>query len=436
MRILFVESADAPTPSRDPNTHILPGRVTPDQIVSIISTGLRPNGGAPRAERLGSPTGVVRAPSQNQALTARIVVVDDERSARRALVRSLREIGFTNIETFEHGGLAIEHLTQRLPELLILDLDMPEVDGFDVLEAVRDLLDTEEYFPILVVTGNDQWELRQRALRLGAKDFLTKPFDIAELGARAINLVQSRMLHTQMRDTNHLLELRVQHRTAALEHAQNEILIRLAQAVEYRDDITGRHAQRVGELSAAIARALGLTQRERKLILKAAPLHDIGKIAIPDSVLLKPAKLTPQERLVMEAHTTIGAKILANATSPAMEYARSIALNHHEKWDGTGYPRGLSETKIPIEGRIVAVADVVDVLTHARPYKGPIEFSVAMERVVESRATHFDPDVVDATVRAEPTLREILGITADSLAVDEDPHSSAALQRLHLPELH
>lgn len=416
IRILFVANIDAPVVSSDPNTHVLPGHVAPDKIVSTVSGGVKLTEGT--TEPASPQPDMVRAATRAEALLARIVIVDDEASARRALVRSLGEIGFTEIEAFDSGASAIEHLSSDLPELLILDLDMPQVDGFDVLEAVRQILDEEEYFPILVVTGNDQWELRQRALRLGAQDFLSKPFDIAELGARAINLVQSRLLHAQMRDTNHLLERRVEKRTADLVHAQNEILIRLAQAVEYRDDITGRHAQRVGELAEAIGRAYGLSREERNLIMKAAPLHDIGKIAIPDAVLLKPGSLTDEERRMMEAHTTIGAKILSNATSPAMEYARSIALTHHEQWDGTGYPRRVAGSEIPIEGRIVAVADVIDVLTHARPYKGPLTFQVAMERVISSRGSHFDPDVVDAAIRAESRLREILGITGDALAAD------------------
>jgi len=416
IKIIFVASAAHEVQSSDPNTHVLPGQIAPERIVSIVSAGVRPE----VVEYVGGrdSEALIHAPTRTDALGARIVVVDDERAARRALVRSLGEIGFTRIEAFEHGADALAALRTALPDLLILDLDMPEISGFDILRALPDLLDEEDYFPALVVTGNDQWELRQRALGLGAKDFLTKPFDIAELGARAMNLVQSRLLHARLLDTNHLLERRVQERTAELERAQNEILVRLAQAVEYRDDVTGRHAQRVGELSAAIARAYGLPRTERRLILRSAPLHDIGKIAIPDAVLLKPGKLTPQERIIMEAHTTIGAKILANASSPAMECARSIALNHHEKWDGSGYPRGLAGQDIPIEGRIVAVADVIDVLTHARPYKGPLTFDTAIGRVLDSRGSHFDPEVVDAALGASEVLQEILGIPGDALAAD------------------
>jgi len=414
MRILFVSGLGESVPSADPNTHVLPGRIAPEPIVSIVTAGVRAETEvATTSARPASPREIVHAPTRSEALLAPIVVADDEAPARRALVRSLKEIGFDVVEPVEGGAAAVERLSAGLPALLILDLEMPEVDGFDVLEAVEEMLGEGEYFPVLVVTGNDQWELRQRALRLGAKDFLTKPFDIPELGARAINLVQSRLLHAGLRDTNRLLEQRVQERTAELERAQNEILVRLAQAVEYRDDITGRHAQRVGELAEAIAREYGLPPSERKLILRAAPLHDIGKIAIPDAVLMKPGRLTTEERLVMEAHTTIGAKILANATNPAMETARSIALSHHEQWDGSGYPRGISGERIPIEGRIVAVADVLDVLTHARPYKGPMSYEAALQRIVEARGAHFDPDVLDAALRAEATLQEILGIGGD-----------------------
>ncbi|MDT8369008.1 MAG: response regulator [Longimicrobiales bacterium] len=405
--ILFVHELTEPSTTEDVNMHLLPGAISPERILSIVSEGVNPEG-VPGA----GPRSVSRVvfPDREEALEARIVVADDEPAARRALERSLGEIGFARVEAFAGGAEVLERIQAELPDLLILDLDMPEVDGFDVLEAIADRVTGDEFLPVLVVTGNDQWELRQRALRLGAKDFLIKPFDIAELGARAINLIQARIAHERLRESNVFLERRVQERTAALERAQNEILVRLAQAVEYRDDITGRHAQRVGELSEAIAKALGLPRAVRKLILQAAPLHDIGKIAIPDSVLMKPGELTREERDVMRAHTLIGAKILTDATSPAMERACSIALTHHERWDGQGYPCGIAGDEIPIEGRIVAVADVLDVLTHARPYKHAISFDEALERIRSGARAHFDPDVVEAAHSARHRLREILGV--------------------------
>ncbi len=336
-----------------------------------------------------------------------VLVVDDERSNRVALQRTLEDIGFKRILTADNGESALETLVSERPDLLILDLHMPGMDGFAVLEALRGQV-ADGFLPVLVVTGDKQWELRQRALSMGAKDFLNKPFDVSELGARALNLLETRRLHLQMQEVNHLLERRVWSRTRELERAKDEILFRLAQAAEYRDDVTGKHAERVGAASAILAEAMGLSPGTCDILRRAAPLHDVGKIAIPDSILLKRGPLTPQERRVMESHTTIGAHLLTESTSEIIENARVIALTHHERWDGRGYPNGLSGSEIPIEGQIVAVVDALDALTHRRPYKESWSYDDAEAKLLVDENTAFASEPLRALVRARGRLRVVM----------------------------
>lgn len=337
-----------------------------------------------------------------------VLVVDDERSNRVALQRTLEDIGFKRIVTAADGESALEAVVSEHPDLLILDLHMPGMDGFAVLDSLRAQLSDDDFLPVLIVTGDKQWELRQRALSMGAKDFLNKPFDVSELGARVLNLLETRRLHLQMRELNHLLERRVWTRTRELERAKDEILFRLAQAAEYRDDVTGKHAERVGAGSAILAEVLGLSPAQCDILRRAAPLHDVGKIAIPDSILLKRGPLTPEEREVMESHTTIGAHLLTESTSEIIESARVIALTHHERWDGRGYPNGISGAEIPIEGQIVSVVDALDALTHTRPYKTSMGYAEAEARLLADDGAAFAPDLMRALVRARGRLQVVM----------------------------
>ena len=232
--------------------------------------------------------------------------------------------------------------------------------------------------------------------RAGAKDFLAKPFDAQEVVLRIRNLLETRVLHRALATQNTLLEERIRQRTRELEAAQAEVLERLAAATEFRDDDTGQHTQRVGALAARLAEALGLSADWVALIRRAAPLHDVGKIGIPDRILHKPGRLTPRELEVMRTHAVLGARILAGGTSPLMTMAERIARGHHERWDGLGYPDGLRGEETPLEARIVAVADVVDALTHARPYRAAWPLSDVLEVVRRGRGTHFGPTVADA----------------------------------------
>jgi putative two-component system response regulator len=252
------------------------------------------------------------------------------------------------------------------------------------------------FLPILVLTADMTPQAKQQALSGGASDFLLKPFDATEVLLRIGNLLQTRRLHLELQDQNQLLERRVSDRTAQLEAAHNEILERLALAAEYRDDETHQHTLRVGEASALLAAALGLSDEQVGQLRQAAPLHDIGKIGISDTVLLKPAKLTPEEFEHVKTHTLIGGRILADSPVTVLQLGREIALTHHERWDGSGYPHGLKGEGIPLSGRIVTVADVFDALTHDRPYKHAWPIDQAVAEITTQRERQFDPDVVDA----------------------------------------
>jgi putative two-component system response regulator len=251
----------------------------------------------------------------------------------------------------------------------------------------------------LVLLAESTPSAKEEAILLGARDFIAKPVDPMEAVLRIRNLLEARFCNQQLQAQNEVLEARVRERTAELEEAQFEVLERLALAAEYRDDSTGQHTRRVGQLSALVARNLGFPGKQVALIRRAAPLHDVGKIGIPDHILLKAGKLTEGEYGQMKAHTFIGARILSESRFPLLEEAQEIALTHHERWDGTGYPHRLKGNAIPVTGRIVAVADVFDALTHQRPYKQAWTVDAAVAEIVSQRNRQFDPAVVDAFLR-------------------------------------
>jgi putative two-component system response regulator len=269
-----------------------------------------------------------------------------------------------------------------------------------VLKAIHPYLSAEIDLPVVILSAEAAPEAKAEALAHGAKDFVMKPFDAAEVLLRTRNLLETRRLQTELRRQNQDLEERLRIRTNALEESHAGTLERLARAVECRDDATGQHTHRVGELSAKIASALGFTEQRARLLRRAAPLHDVGKIGIPDAILYKPGPLTPEEFAVMSTHTTMGAQLLADGRSPITELAERIARSHHERWDGTGYPDRLSGEEIPLEARIVAVADFYDALTSDRPYRAAWSQERTLQAIHAGRGTHFDPAVVDALFRA------------------------------------
>jgi len=333
---------------------------------------------------------------------ARILVVDDQDPNLRLLEAILRRAGYTNLLCLADSREVTTQFVEFQPDLILLDLHMPHQDGFAVLGGLGSLIPPGSYLPVLVLTADITAEAKQRALSGGAKDFLTKPFDPVEVVLRSQNLLETRYLHRELQDQNRVLEERVRERTQQLEEAHHEILERLAVAAEFRDDETGQHIKRVGHMSAVLARNLGLPQDQVELIERAAPLHDVGKIGIPDHILRKPGPLTPEEFEVIKAHAAIGARILSGGRFPLLRMAEEIALTHHERWDGTGYPQGLTGEAIPLSGRIVALADAFDAIISLRPYKGAQRIEEAITTIAAGAGTQFDPRVVDAFLAHTP----------------------------------
>jgi len=327
---------------------------------------------------------------------ARILIVDDEPANVLLLERILGEAGYPNHTATTDPRQVLTIHARYDPDLVLLDLAMPHLDGLAVMTQLRQVIPAGMFLPILVLTADMTTQAKQQALSGGATDFLLKPFDPTEVLLRIGNLLQTRRLHLELQGHNQLLEQRVRDRTAQLEQAHNEVLERLALAAEYRDDDTHQHTLRVGESSALLAAALGLPDEHVRRLRQAAPLHDIGKIGITDLVLLKPAKLTPQEFEHVKTHTLIGARILADSPVPVLQLGREIALTHHERWDGSGYPHGLNGERIPLSGRIVTVADVFDALIHDRPYKHAWPADRAVAEIAAQQGRQFDPDVVHA----------------------------------------
>lgn len=342
--------------------------------------------------------------------TARLLIVDDEPINVLLLKATLEDAGYCDLISTTDSRQVAALVESEQPDLILLDLMMPHLSGFEVMEQLNfahgDNCE-KPFLPILVLTADVTNETKQRALRGGAHDFLTKPFDRVEVLLRIHNLLSLRSLHVELHHHNQTLEERVRERTRqveeshhALEKSQLEMIERLARAAEFRDDDTGQHTQRVGYNCALIAEHLGFSPAQVEVMRCVAPLHDVGKIGIPDEILLKPGKLTPEEFDIMKTHAAIGAELLAGGQSPLVQMAQLIAISHHERWDGNGYPHKIAATNIPLEGRIVAIADVFDALTHARPYKAAWPRVAAIQEIVSQSGKQFDPAVVEAFLKA------------------------------------
>jgi putative two-component system response regulator len=325
-----------------------------------------------------------------------ILIVDDEPTNTLFLKKLFRRAGYREVLCVHSGEVAIEMVENRQVDLVILDLHMPGMDGYEVLKRLRETSSQTVYLPILVFTADVTSQARKRALDLGATDFLTKPGDTTEILLRVRNFLQMRLLYIDQDIRNFQLEQKIRERTDDLERSQAEVIGRLAIAGEYRDEDTGDHTMRVGTISSMIASRMGMPFDFVRLIAMAARLHDLGKIAVPDHILRKPGKLTPEEFDEMKVHCMVGAEILKNGLTGLCQMASRIAASHHERFDGTGYPSGLVGEEIPIEARIVAVADVYDALIHERPYKAAWSAEAAVAEIRNQRGKHFDPVVVDA----------------------------------------
>jgi putative two-component system response regulator len=372
--------------------------------------------------------------------TKRILVVEDDIMNRRLLTTILTRLGYHVDEAFD-GVNGMEKVEAVPPDLILLDLDLPRMNGFEVARRLKQS-DETKIIPIVVVSSFAEVEHRIKALEAGADDFLSKPIDQIELRARVQSLLKVKDYNDHMVSYQRILEEEVNNRTEQLrqafdelktatekiKHASLDTTIRLSQAAEYKDEETGSHIKRMGYYAAAIAETMSLLPQDIEAILYAAPMHDIGKIGIPDRILLKTGPLDGAEWQMMKQHTVIGGNLLSGSDAYVIQMAEQIALAHHEKWDGSGYPKGLKAPEIPIWGRISAIADVFDALTSKRPYKKALPIEQCLSILEKSRGTHFDPVVFDAFISIKEKILAIRGEYDDPASEKSDnlPHSSKA----------
>ena len=345
--------------------------------------------------------------------TARILAIDDQHDTLEILTEYLHGAGYQAVSTLSDPFEALPRFVAETFDLVLLDLVMPGLDGFAVMAQMQ-ALGAAKACPILVLTARQDEQTRLRALQAGARDFLAKPFVEEELLCRVGNLLEMHLAQRRLYNQTLSLEAAVLERTEQLEernrqltHSQQEMLERLALVAEFRDNETGLHVLRMSRYAQIIGQALGLDEQATTLLLQSAAMHDIGKVGIPDAILLKPGPLDLGERQIMMGHTTIGARILADSRSPLLEASRLIALSHHECWDGSGYPRNVCGEQIPLFGRISAVADVFDALTSQRPYKAAWSVDRAVAAIQAGSGSQFDPYIVSVFIGILPGILTI-----------------------------
>ena len=348
-----------------------------------------------------------------------IVIVDDN-PVNLKLMESLVKRANVDYQplTFQDSAKGLEWCLSNVIDLLIVDYMMPSPDGLEFIRRYREHPENAD-IPVLMITADHEKETRYAALESGANDFLTKPIDNAEFRARLRNMISLRRSQKALADRAAWLAEKVAEATSEILDREHEMITRLSRAAEFRDPETGAHIQRMSNYSQVIADQLGLPREEQELILRAAPMHDVGKIAIPDNILLKPGKLDETEFAIMKTHAEKGYEILRGSRSSLLDIAAMIARSHHEKFDGSGYPLGLAGEAIPLYGRIVAVADVFDALTTERPYKKPWAIEDAMDFLFTNAGTHFDPLCVAAFIAR---IKDVLAIRASYQ--DHAPHMS------------
>jgi response regulator RpfG family c-di-GMP phosphodiesterase len=332
---------------------------------------------------------------------ALILIVDDQETNVTLLRHLLEAADFRNLVSTTDSRQAVPLCAELEPDIVLLDLRMPEPDGFEVLKMLGPWINGSARLPVVVLTADNSSQAKREALSVGASDFLTKPFDMSEVVLRISNHLLTRQLQLQLRDQNRTLEDRVRERTRELEEAREELVERLALAAEYREDASGEHPQRVGRLAALLARELGLDEETVELIRRAAPLHDVGNIGVPDTVFVKRRGLTPLELEAIKLHVSIGSEILGRSRSRLLRIAEEIARTHHERWDGTGYLERLRGEDIPLSGRIVAVADAFDMLTDTRSSRESVSQDAALGEIRNLSGRKFDPRVVEALASLE-----------------------------------
>jgi len=350
----------------------------------------------------------------DQGKTTLMLVDDDERNTR-LLDAQLKAEGYETMVAFS-GEEAMQQLSTRLPDLILLDIMMPGMDGFEVAGKLK-LDPRTRNIPIIMVTALEDRDSRLRALHMGAEEFINKPVDRAELWIRVRNMLRLKEYQNFLAEHNRLLEEKVTERTRELREAYKDTIYTMVRAAEFKDEETGAHVQRISYYCRDIAEDLGLDNAFKEEIFYASPMHDIGKIAIPDAVLLKPGSLTPEEWTIMKSHAAFGAKILEKGGSPFTKMGAVIAQNHHERWDGGGYPQGLKGEAIPFPARLMNIADIYDALRSKRPYKPPFTHERALEIITQgdgrTSPEHFDPEVLAAFARCAEHWREIHDRMAD-----------------------
>lgn len=343
---------------------------------------------------------------KDQIYSSRVLIVDDNPVNVSLLEQTLTMNGYSNVESTCNPTEVIPLYKKNKYELILLDLNMPVLNGFEVIEQLKNIIE-EEYLPVIVITALNDQSTCHKSLAMGARDFITKPFDSIEVIHRIHNMLEVRVLYKQHYEQEKLLDNKVRQRTKELEDSKIDIIRRLGQASEYRDNETGMHIIRMSMACSKLSKALGLGDEFSRNLLEASPLHDIGKIGIPDNILLKPGKLNDEEWQIMKTHTTIGFELLSHSNSAIMDMAQSIALNHHEKWDGSGYPNGLKGTEIPIEARIASICDVFDALTSVRPYKKAWSLEAVVEYIEANSGLQFDPEIVEVFIKIVPEVIEL-----------------------------
>jgi putative two-component system response regulator len=346
---------------------------------------------------------------------ARILIVDDEARNLRLMESLLKTEGYRT-ETSTSGEHALAAVAHSKPDLILLDVMMPGMSGFEVAGKLKVDEDTKSV-PIIMVTSLDDRESKLTALNMGAEEFITKPVDRAELWVRVRNLLRLKEYNDFVSNHARVLEQQVHERTAQLTASYRQTIITLNRAASYRDEETGAHVQRISHYCEEIARSLGLDSEYRDCLFHASPMHDVGKIAIPDHILLKPGGFTPEEWEIMKSHAALGAKMLEGGDSPYLIMGREIALSHHERWDGTGYPSGLKGEEIPLAARVMGLADVYDALRSRRPYKAPFDHETSVEIILKgdhrTNPGHFDPQVLAVFASSRARFAEIYNELAD-----------------------
>lgn len=345
---------------------------------------------------------------------ANILVVDHQKLNVAMIKKVLQRDGYEGIQSTQDPFSVVSFCEEENIDLIILDIKMPKLDGFGVINSLQEELGENSIPPVLIVTDVAEQKFRREALICGARDYIVRPFDIREFLARVGNLLEVRQAHQIVKFQKDILEEKVQERTRELRAAHDElqdsrleVVWRLGRAAEYRDNETGLHIIRMSQIAAVLGRAYGMEEEAADLLLVASPMHDIGKLGIPDSVLLKPGKLNSEEWKIMQTHAQIGADILVGGHSDLMIMAREIALSHHEKWDGSGYPNSLMGEEIPLTGRISAIADVFDALTSERPYKKAWSLEAALSWIRAESGKHFEPRLVELLEQKLPKILEI-----------------------------